>query len=147
MYQFGELLAELPDGWGEVTDELPEPGSPLTLVKEDGVGALQFSSARYLSGEFPNPTLLDLQRLLEDKAAKESWGDPISLQTGTRSLMFASGEYRIGEAYMRAWYLSDGLNFVFATYNCDWHERARERRDVDSIIATLRFSDDAAGSD
>lgn len=147
MFQFGDLLAELPDGWGEITDELPDPDSPLTLAKENGVGALQFSSARYLSGELPNPTLLDLQRFLEDKAVQESWGNPISLETGTRSLMFATGEYRIGEVYMRAWYLSDGLNFVFATYNCDWDERVRERKDVDSIVATLEFAGRGSNSD
>lgn len=147
MFQFGELLADLPVGWNEITDEIPVPDPPLTLAKEEGVGALQFSSATYLSGDLPNPTLLDLQRFLEEKATGESWGDPISLETGTGSLMFARGEYRLGQDYMRAWYLSDGLNFVFATYNCDWGERARERRDVDSIIATLRFADNDAGSD
>ncbi|MCE9584558.1 MAG: hypothetical protein K8T20_18875 [Planctomycetes bacterium] len=141
MYQFGSLLAQLPEGWGDITDDVPVSDPPLTLAKAKGVGALQFSVALFLSGKLPNPTLLDLQRLLEERAVTDSWGVPISLETGTASMMFASGEFQLGQNYLRTWYMSDGANFVFATYNCEWDERGRERRDVEAIIRTLEFAE------
>jgi len=44
------LLLDLPADWFDVTDDLPRDAPP-TLARNSGVGALQFSIARYHSGK------------------------------------------------------------------------------------------------
>ena len=147
LLQFGSLIADLPDGWIDCTEDVPAPDAPFTLAKEDGVGALQFTTARYLSGKVPHAMRTDLGEWLEERAILDGWGDPIRFETGTNSMMFASGEYRHGPDFMKAWYLSDGRNFAFATYVCEWGERDRELGEVNAIVGTLRFSEDGPETD
>ena len=53
--RFADLSLKLSEGWYDITHDLPD-GSPCTLAKDDGVGALQFSVARYSGG--PRPSYL-----------------------------------------------------------------------------------------
>lgn len=77
---FADVLIELPAGWADVGDDMPE-GAPPTLARVDGVGALQFSVARYQSGANPNIHEDDLDELLREFARKQSLGFPRTLST------------------------------------------------------------------
>ncbi|HSO31026.1 MAG TPA: hypothetical protein VLT33_00880, partial [Labilithrix sp.] len=61
---FAGLTMVIPDGWSDVTDDLPA-GTPCTLARPDGIGALQFSRAHYRGGVVPEITVEDLESLLE----------------------------------------------------------------------------------
>jgi len=142
LLQFGPLMADVPEGWIDVTEQVPVPDPPITLARLNGAGALQFSTAEFTEGIPPNPMRSDLQEFLEQKAVQDRWGPPIRHETGTGSMMFASGEFRVGQDYMKAWYLSDGRNFAFATYVCDWAEQEQERGEVEAIVRSLSFAAD-----
>jgi len=62
-FAFADVRISLLEGWVDVTDDLPE-GTPPTLAKPEGVGALQFSVAKYRAGAKPNVSEDDLEALL-----------------------------------------------------------------------------------
>lgn len=63
--RFADLDLDLPDGWFDTTDDLPL-GSPPTLAKSDGMGALQFSRLNYAGGKRPDLNLNYLGSLIEE---------------------------------------------------------------------------------
>ena len=60
---FSGMKTMLPESWIDVTDDLPD-GSPITLAKPDGIGALQFTFAKYQAGALPEVGVDDLHKLL-----------------------------------------------------------------------------------
>lgn len=59
---FAGVRIALPNGWVDTSDDMPK-GIPPTLAKPEGVGALQFSVGRYLSGADPQVSLDDLDAI------------------------------------------------------------------------------------
>jgi hypothetical protein len=138
--QFFGLLLDLPAGWGDVTDDLPSE-TPPTLVRCDGVGALQFSIGRYHSGKHPHVSLSDLQQLLlgfcEHKQRK--FGAPIMNDGAIESVGCTS--YDNGET-LSVWYLSNGRDIVLATYiaiGVGDPEIAKELAEATRIIGSIDF--------
>jgi hypothetical protein len=59
------LRFEISEDWCDIAGDLA-PGSPPALAREDGVGAIQFSVAKYKSGAKPSITESDLKRMLSE---------------------------------------------------------------------------------
>ena len=134
-----KLKIELMNSWQDISDENPE--GPATFVSSDreDAGVLQVSiQALYKSGEIPNPTHNELIRLSEGIALnqqaeiiKSYWGD-----CGFGK--FGSVVSRLPEVgRMQIWTLSNGRDFVLATYfssdSPPFGETAQAERMVKSI--------------
>lgn len=70
---FADVLIELPADWVDVGEDMTE-GAPPTLAKVDGVGALQFSVARFQSGANPDVHADDLDALLRGSPERARLG-------------------------------------------------------------------------
>lgn len=64
---FADVRVSLLNGWVDVSNNMPE-GTPPTLAKPEGVGALQFSVGRYRAGTDPQFRPEDLDTLLREFA-------------------------------------------------------------------------------
>jgi hypothetical protein len=126
-------------GWSEVTEQ----DQPYTLARNQGVGALQFTIAEVTSGPIPNPTPPDLQTMLEKFAAAQGLASPfdVIVESGPRRLV--AGSFHWNDAFLRAWYITDGRNVAFVTYNCANGEQDGELPECERIVRSLEFIPDA----
>lgn len=128
------------DSWRDISETL-DAGSPFTLAKEDGIGALQFSPAVYHSGKDPKITLNDLVELVIEFGRQHQLGEPADLDSESiDAIILAAGSYRDRDNFVRAWYVSDGLNLVFITYVCSWKKRNLEILECEQIAQACRFA-------
>lgn len=112
--QFHGLQFELPPEWVDITDDLEDKWPP-TLAGPLVGGALQFSIARYKSGEVPNITIGDLRELLTKFCANlpHKFDEPVERVGSINSVgCVANGE----EELVAVWHLSNGRDYVMATY-------------------------------
>jgi hypothetical protein len=125
--------------WCDITGDL-EPGSAITLALPDGVGALQWSAARYVGGVLPGVTSVDLEQLLAEFAIAQGLGrarEP-TRENGPRAL--AAATFSQSDAMVRVWYLSDGRNVAKATYTCLGSALQNEElRDCEAIVRSIRW--------
>ncbi|GAA2817238.1 hypothetical protein EDC40_103647 [Aminobacter aminovorans] len=112
--QFYGLLFDLAAGWVDATGDLPA-GSPPTLVRPTGVGALQFSVARYSGGKHPHVSLADLQDMMGKhcEGLARDFGSHTVSDGDIDKVGCVSFEH--GET-MAMWYLSNGRDVVLVTY-------------------------------
>lgn len=137
---FYGLSLGLPDGWVEITDDLPD-GSPPTLARSDGVGAAQFSIALYASGKAPHVGQQDLRDLLQDFASQHAINIGAVIDVEAKcNCAYATGE---SEGHLLGvWYLSDGENIALVTYVADdqFADRAGiELTQVARFVASAEF--------
>ena len=130
------------DGWCDITHELEFPDPPWTLAKPNGVGAFQFSVARYESGPIPDPSPAVLLSMLRRFAASQHLADESDVATEGGALRLAAASFRQNDSFVRAWYISDGRSFAQVTYTCAWDAERDELRDCEQMIRTLRFTDE-----
>lgn len=138
--QFNGLLFDLLAGWVDVTSDLPE-GSPPTLARPTGVGALQFSVARYSGGKHPHVSLADLQEMLTRHC------DGLSRSFGAHDVSKGNIE-RVGcvsfehHQTLAIWYLSNGSDVVLVTY-CAMGTRdpeiSKELAESKRMVETIDF--------
>ncbi|MER9244506.1 hypothetical protein [Mesorhizobium sp. M0145] len=114
--EFYGLTFDLPAGWVDITGDLPE-GSPPTLAKEtDGGGAVQFSIAKYRSGEKPTVDFNVLRPFMIQFCQNNS------IDVGHITNNESEGIISVGvlseavDQLLSAWYLSNGNDVVFMTY-------------------------------
>lgn len=136
------MSLELPTGWSDVTDDLPE-GSPPTLAREDGVGALQFSIARHSGGASASFSIQVLLSLLEEFAAAHG------LAVASNSIITSEKPGRLqisanlsdSSDFIRTWYVSDGTDLVLITYTTDLTNAgagaSADLQDAEAIVATV----------
>ena len=113
--QFAGLTIIIPDGWFDVTEDLPA-GSPSTLAKTDGIGALQFSTAKYHSGSRPNIQIQDLRDLLEEFGDSHGLGDPATIKEGAGKNPFVTADFPIEGQFLRIWHVTNGCDLVLVSY-------------------------------
>jgi hypothetical protein len=136
----GCIALALPRGWCNITDELKGDDAPYTLAKgEMGVGALQFFTALYQTGELPHVTISDLSGLLRDFAATKRLCDEYGRSTFEGQVMFVAASYRYENDFARVWYCSDGTNVALVTYTCASSDSSHEAIECEEILKTLRF--------
>ncbi|MFZ5438749.1 MAG: hypothetical protein ACOZQL_02010 [Myxococcota bacterium] len=115
------LGLRIPDDWSETTNEQPS-GTP-TLAKHNGIGLLQFTVARYLTGARPDITAEDAINLLSTflentgvRAPAEHVRQHIRLGLSTHGLRTAHANLARSSEFVRAWCITDGENSAIATY-------------------------------
>jgi hypothetical protein len=128
----------IPGDWRDTTDDC-EPGSPVTLALPDGVGALQFSIASYISGPTPDPSSLVLEAMLAEFAASFGLAHPRDQAREDAPRRLAATTFTLGDSSVRVWYLSDGRNFAKATYTWDGLRFAPddEPRDCEVMVRSI----------
>src|SRR3569832_1102043 len=111
---FNSLRFDLPNGWMDISDDLPA-GSPPTLARADGVGAIQFSLARYEKGAHPCFTIELMQEHVRAFfSARDVTPDEVVTYSGR--LMSAGATAILNNALVAARYCSNGRDILLATY-------------------------------
>ena len=138
---FGGLAATVPVGWFDVTDELSE-GSPLTLAKQEGVGALQFTVAKYQAGRLPTIGEADLENLLMNFADNRGLGAPLSLNHAKGLNPYVCGSFSVQGELLRVWYVSNRKDVALITYVTQQPASGKvdeELIDATTIIESIDF--------
>jgi hypothetical protein len=117
-----KLKIWLPDDWANVEN----PDGPLTMCWQapDAVGAFQLSTAEYNGGAEPRPTETDLIELAVGFGEQHNWGELKKSSSGkcvmgsfgTAAFKPTSSMPDDAPQYCQVWFLSNGLDFVFATF-------------------------------
>jgi len=131
----------LPDGWFDVTHDLPE-GSPYTLGKADGLGALQFSMAKYRSGTRPRITVQELRGLLYEFGQSHGLVDAVTVREGLGQNIFVVGDFSSENEVIRVWYVSNSDDVALVTYVAQEPINSQvesELQDSEGIVASLDF--------
>ena len=138
-YSLDGITMDIIDGWVDITDET-DGYQPITLAREDGVGALQFSVATYVSGKPPSIDAKALRAMLLRFVSSEGFRSPLGLTSFERTgTSFAVAEFRKGDVYLKTWFVSDGMSACHVTYNCLLHHKGQEVDECDGMVATIRF--------
>jgi hypothetical protein len=139
-FRFPGFQIDAADDWRDITESLNNPKAPPTLAMPDGVGALQFSLARYKTGTIPSPTIADLLSMVREFADNKDLDEPFDEDTFSEDVMGAGASFKGGEDLIRVWYISDGKNFVLVTYVCGWESRdTTEVQECNSFVRNIRF--------
>ena len=107
--------------WVDCSGDYPGAHATFCRQGDDATGALQVSlQAEYKSGPEPNPTgdaLIDFARQLGER---NRFGEVVDTLSGLCALgTFGSAVFKSTENPLaQIWYLSDGRDFVLATYIC-----------------------------
>lgn len=137
--EFAGLRMLLPQGWYDITDGVEAEEVPFTLARDDGVGALQFSTAFYRSGKIPDPSVDDLREMRQQLAATHGVTKIGDLVEATTPIRLSAASYRGPESFTRIWYLSNGRDLALVTYTCEWEHRGLEQEEYEAIVASIRF--------
>lgn len=138
--QFNGLPLDLPAGWVDVTSDLPA-GMPPTLARPNGVGALQFSVARYGVGKDPRISLEDLQDILGRycESLSRDFGAHIVSDGDIEKVGCISFE---DDETLGVWMLSNGFDVVLVTYLATGAHHptvSKELAEVKLMIETIDF--------
>lgn len=136
--QFDLFEIDAPDVWLDTTN-YDRDEEPTTLAKQDGVGALQFSIARYSGGRVPNPSSEDLLEMALQFGKSHGFGAAFNLTSQTGPLSVAAASYRDSGDFIRVWYVSDGFSFAFVTYICLPGSESSELADYEAIVRSIQF--------
>ena len=138
--QFHSLALRLPSDWRDITDDLPD-GSPPTLAKPDGVGAIQFSIARHQGGEAPHVDRAALQNLLENFCARQGFDCHPQAESHDNIQVVKSHALMDG-GLVAIWYVSNGADVVLSTYVSQQSGSDATRvewQEAEVIIRSIRF--------
>jgi len=138
--EYNGLRFELPQGWADITEDLPS-GSPPSLARATGVGAVQFSIAKYRGGKEPRVTLEDLRNFLTEFCERNDMQSDTMIDRKSRVMCVAATSVANGEL-ITANYLSNGRDVVLATYVCADPESPELKEDlngVEEIINSMDF--------
>lgn len=143
--KFANIYVDLPDGWLDVTDDLTGDAPPTLSRGERAIGALQFSTARYIRGAKPRFDRQVLQSLLRDFEEAHGFSPVKTLSEFNDADAKNFGVYadypELGN-FTRIWYVSDGDNLVLITFvaeQSDSDELADELREAHLIAKSIVF--------
>ncbi len=130
------LEITLPNNWEDISED--NPNGPPTFIHNgiDNSGVLQISTAEFLTGKVPNPSLNDLVDLSKNIGIKNDFGDLQNVKSGNcdygiyGSAQFSNCQFPL----CSIWHISDGQNFIFATFICS---TAPNKEHVDEVINIL----------
>jgi len=136
--RFGDIDFDLVDGWLELEDERVP-----TLVRDNGAGAFQITTATYQSGILPQVELADLEELLSGLRGSRGLGEPTAVtHESSPERAILSAEFSDLEYWTRVWYLTDGRSVSLLTYTCamvDFAVGQKEAGEVDRMVRSARF--------
>lgn len=138
---FPQFTVQAPDHWFDVTAELEEETPPLTIAPEEGLGALQFSLAKFPTAEPPAAILDKLRALLKDFAKAHQLGQAQNLTAVDSPRPQLAANFHWDGDLLRVWYLADQGNLAFLTYTCEKNAAyADELEEAEEIVRSLRFA-------
>lgn len=115
------------------------------MARCQGVGALQFSVGKYVSGPLPDVGETQLRGFLTDFGARR--GLRISgVSTGLGRNRFIVGTHEAGGELIRVWYVTNGRDLALVTYVArdDGDDSRRlvlaELEDADGIVRSTDFA-------
>lgn len=141
MVQFYGITLDLPAGWEDITDELPT-GSPPTLAKASGVGAVQFSIAKYRSGKKPNADFDILRSFIIEFCQKNLIDAEHISAEQFDDTMCVGVLSKTSDETLSAWYLSNGSDFALVTYVALGESNESIDKELDEtrgIISSISF--------
>lgn len=116
----------------EYVAEMEPDDACVTISHPQGVGALQVSAYQKQDGSpVSNSDLLQETELPPEKQshlAEQQWGEFRGYQL----------VYTQEDMFWRRWWLTDGVTFLFVTYNCEKAEQRVELEPVNSMLNSLR---------
>jgi hypothetical protein len=134
--RFPSFSLVLPEGWADFT----ESHRPRTLGKPDGVGALQFTTALYVSGQVPNPDPKTLYEMLLAFAAPHADGPARDVNLENAPLCLASASFDLPpDDFLRAWFISNAGHFAQITYVCSRSVVGPELTEAEAIVRSLKL--------
>jgi hypothetical protein len=146
-----KLKIWLPDDWANVEN----PDGLLTMCWQDpaATGAFQLSTAEYTEGTEPRPSETDLIELAVGFGTRHSWGESTSSFSGKCVMgTFGTAAFRRANSmpadapeYCQVWFLSNGLDFVFATFIAMQKPDNREIAAAQRIAEGIGFRSDGRG--
>lgn len=118
-FPFAGVTIDFLEVWVDLTDSLPER-TPPTLGKEDlGLGALQFTTARYVGDEKPKYDKRTLQEIPGGFEVLQRWPAAANISEMESAVSRTFGIYadHASEGWLtRVWCISDGENLAFVTF-------------------------------
>jgi hypothetical protein len=133
----GPVSVEASGEWLDITDDVGSD-APLTIAKNDGVGALQVTAATFRAGAKPAPTPDTLEKMVLD-FGKRHGQTVFDLETGRGVSDYSALSIQTGDDFVRAWYLTNGTDFCLVTYTCRWGAQHLELSEVSRIVSSLSF--------
>ena len=136
---FADVRISLPNGWADVSDDMPE-GTPPTLAKPEGVRALKFSVGRYRSGANPQVSADDLATLLKEFADTRSLSLPADVERGKSASHYVAGSLLRGDDLIRL-YLTNCSDLALVTYIAEAASghAAIELAEASTIVRSIDF--------
>lgn len=138
--RLNKLHINFPEGWIDVSEENPD--GPPTFINEniDDSGVLKISTAEYVSGEIPNPSPADLVDLSKGVGFENEFGKLESEESGSCGYgIFGYAQFsRPDFRYISVWHLSDGKNFIFATFICGNVPEQEHINEVRGILTSIK---------
>lgn len=132
------LTLVLPTGWLDITNDLPRGSAP-TIAKEDGVGVIQFSVARYRSGVEPHLDVAALREMLDEFGDHHRLGKPVSYEEGQGygGNRFVAAEFSLPDQVIAVWYLTNGRNVALITSVADGAKIRRWPASLSTLLASF----------
>jgi hypothetical protein len=137
---FAGVRFDLSQEWCDITEDL-DPGAPPTLARDDGVGVIQFSVAKYKSGTKPSVSQTDLKEMLSEfLKSKRLIGIEPSVLEGSRCCA-VGGISATPEEVIGAWYVSNGTDVALVSYTCTANDPIykEELAEAGNAVRTLEF--------
>lgn len=138
--RLSKLKITLPEGW---KDSGPlEPGAPPAFTNErmGSSGILQISTAGWVSGKVPNPDFSDLVDLSKKAGLGRGFGAVVAEESGVCACgTFGNAQFATPDVpFISIWHLSDGRNFIFATFICTNMPGEQDMAEVKEILVSIR---------
>ncbi len=134
------LNINLPDGWEDISEDNPQ-GPPTFIDTTFGdSGVLQISTAEFLSGKIPNPSLTDLVDLSKNIGLKNEFGELQNEESGNCAYgTFGCAQFSsLKFPHISIWHISEGENFIFATFICSTVPTQKQVNDVKNILISIK---------
>jgi hypothetical protein len=127
------------DTWGNIADKDRPPYS--VVRQKDGIGVLQLAPALHGGGVAPSDVdSANLLKMAEDFGKRRGLG-PSSDQAIHDDEYLAIGALSFfpQDKFIRVWFVSDGLNFLFITYGCLAGQQQTELPDCETMARSVKF--------
>jgi hypothetical protein len=137
-----QLRFELSPNWAQF--EMKDGPATFHRDSADAVGALQVSWAAYQAGPAPNPTADSLEQMAVDFGHKQQLSNMLGTARGDCEFgSWATAIFRSAEfTHFQVWFLSNGRDFIMATYICSEPLNSVEIQEAQSIVESLGLTAD-----
>ncbi|MCA9775715.1 MAG: hypothetical protein KC800_03330 [Candidatus Eremiobacteraeota bacterium] len=127
-------MLQIPENWQDISSQNE---GRTTFI--NGQNVFQVSVARYDGGELPNPSREDLVALASGFLGTGGRTEILHADSGKCELgSFGTVQYYSEDLeHCQVWHLSNGKDFVMATYLCSESLRVGEIDEVERVVRTI----------